>query len=395
MSTLTPNYNLIMPTVGGDSVLWATWTNENWVVVDGALHDHDTGLGVHSTQIAALDVRVDALEAASGVNQEQVQDWVAPMFTASPEITATYDDPTNALTFALIAGSVALSKLADLSPNRLVGRSAGFGAPEALSFGSAFTITGTQFELRDTGVTTEKLADDLATNEKLRDSVALSVIGRAANSVGNPGDIEAFTSGHVLRRNGTALGFGTLLPASFANNTVPLLALEDVASARIMGRVTGSLGPVEALTGTQATTLLDVFTSALKGLAPASGGGTLAYLRADGTWAIPPAGLDTESVQDIVGAMVVGADGVAPLYDDGTGFLTVGLGANQVALSRLVSAFGASVLGYPDSSTDQSVTAISASADGMVLIRRTGVLVFEQPKWMTRGQAYAHALSVI
>jgi hypothetical protein len=43
------------------------------------------------------------------------------------------------------------------------------------------------------------------------------------------------------------------------------------------------------LTATQATALLDVFTSALKGLVPASGGGTTTFLRADGTFAAVPA----------------------------------------------------------------------------------------------------------
>lgn len=38
-------------------------------------------------------------------------------------------------------------------------------------------------------------------------------------------------------------------------------------------------------TATQATAMLDVFTSALKGLVPASGGGTTTFLRADGAWA--------------------------------------------------------------------------------------------------------------
>lgn len=44
----------------------------------------------------------------------------------------------------------------------------------------------------------------------LRDSAALSVIGRAANSVGSPADIVAALSGQVLRRSGTALAFGAL-----------------------------------------------------------------------------------------------------------------------------------------------------------------------------------------
>jgi hypothetical protein len=38
------------------------------------------------------------------------------------------------------------------------------------------------------------------------------------------------------------------------------------------------------------TVLLNVFASGLKGLAPASGGGTTNFLRADGTWAAPPSG---------------------------------------------------------------------------------------------------------
>lgn len=41
-------------------------------------------------------------------------------------------------------------------------------------------------------------------------------------------------------------------------------------------------------TPTTATSLLNIFTSSLKGLAPASGGGTTNFLRADGTWAAPP-----------------------------------------------------------------------------------------------------------
>lgn len=59
------------------------------------------------------------------------------------------------------------------------------------------------------------------------------------------------------------------------------------ATSRILGRITAGAGDIEELTGTQATTLLDVFTSLLKGLVPASGGGTANFLRADGTWAAP------------------------------------------------------------------------------------------------------------
>ena len=47
-------------------------------------------------------------------------------------------------------------------------------------------------------------------NAKLRDSTALSVIGRSTNTLGDPGDISANTDHQVLRRSGTGIGFGTV-----------------------------------------------------------------------------------------------------------------------------------------------------------------------------------------
>lgn len=67
--------------------------------------------------------------------------------------------------------------------------------------------------------------------------------------------------------------------------------IQNVSAAlRLLGRITAGAGDIEELTGTQATTLLDIFTSVLKGLVPASGGGTTSFLRADGTFAVPPGG---------------------------------------------------------------------------------------------------------
>jgi hypothetical protein len=72
--------------------------------------------------------------------------------------------------------------------------------------------------------------------------------------------------------------------------TVTLAKMADIATARFVGRTTAGTGAPEALTATQATALLDAFTSGAKGLAPASGGGTANFLRADGTWASPSGG---------------------------------------------------------------------------------------------------------
>lgn len=67
-------------------------------------------------------------------------------------------------------------------------------------------------------------------------------------------------------------------------NTLNLDRLTQLSASTILGRTSGSTGNVEALTVAQATSLLNSFSSSLKGLVPASGGGTNKFLRADGTW---------------------------------------------------------------------------------------------------------------
>lgn len=92
---------------------------------------------------------------------------------------------------------------------------------------------------------------------------------------GDKGDITVTSSGTVW---------------TIDNDVVTYAKMQDIsATARLLGRITAGAGDTEELTGTQATTLLDVFTSVLKGLVPASGGGTTNFLRADGTFAAPTA----------------------------------------------------------------------------------------------------------
>ncbi len=85
----------------------------------------------------------------------------------------------------------------------------------------------------------------------------------------------------------TSVGDGA---TTIANNAVTTAKMADIATNSVIGRVTASTGDPEVLTTTQLTTLVNNFTSTLKGSVPASGGGTSNYLRADGTWATPPGG---------------------------------------------------------------------------------------------------------
>jgi len=80
---------------------------------------------------------------------------------------------------------------------------------------------------------------------------------------------------------------------------LPFANISQIGASSILGRVTAATGDIEILTGTQVTTLLDVFTTTLKGLVPASGGGTSNFLRADGTWATPAGGVSDGDKGDI------------------------------------------------------------------------------------------------
>lgn len=79
-------------------------------------------------------------------------------------------------------------------------------------------------------------------NTKLRDSAALSVIGNATNVLADPADIVAGTDGFVLRRSGTTLGFGQIGTASLIVNSVDNTVLRDSAALSVIGRSANSVG---------------------------------------------------------------------------------------------------------------------------------------------------------
>jgi len=95
---------------------------------------------------------------------------------------------------------------------------------------------------------TLRLKDNGVTNAKLRDSAGLSVIGRSANTTGDPADITAATDHHVLRRSGTALGFGLIV-----NNNIDGAAainfskLENGTALSVLGRSANTNGAVASI----------------------------------------------------------------------------------------------------------------------------------------------------
>lgn len=196
-------------------------------------------------------------------------------------ITATIDGQVlrlsgSALAFGTLAtagltdNAVTNAKIRDSAALSVIGRSVSTaGDPADIAAGTDGNV------LRRSGaaigfgtVATAGIADDAISNDKIRDSVALSVIGRSANSLGGPDDISAANDGEVLRRSGAALGFGTIATAGIANDAVTNAKLADMAQDTIKGRTSGAgTGDPVDLTAAQVATIVAAAVASALGIA--------------------------------------------------------------------------------------------------------------------------------
>ena len=90
----------------------------------------------------------------------------------------------------------------------------------------------------------------------------------------------------ILKTKNDAGVVQNIAPA-VAPNGITNAELAQMPTLTIKGNNTGGTANVIDLTVAQVTAMLNAFTGVLKGLVPASGGGTLNFLRADGTFANP------------------------------------------------------------------------------------------------------------
>ena len=109
------------------------------------------------------------------------------------------------------------------------------------------------------GALATTLAVNIVGNTNLRDSSALSLIGRSANTVGDPADITASAgSGAVMRESGSVIGWGTIATAGITDNAVTIGKMAQIVTSSFLGRSTASTGNVEVLTVATAKTLLNL-----------------------------------------------------------------------------------------------------------------------------------------
>jgi hypothetical protein len=287
-----------------------------------------TGADTFTKRALGVAAATDVLTRADGDGRyalassfnESAQDAVGGILTDTSSVDFTYDDVGNTISAVVAANGVTLAMLADIATARFIGRvTAATGDPEVLTGTQATTLLdtfttslkglapasggGTTNYLRADGTWASPpgSAGGQATIQFQDEGTNLGTTGTADTVNFTGSGVTASRAGNVVTVDITGGGGGVsdgdkgdiTVTASGAtwtidNDVVTLAKLANVATSSFLGRVTAATGDPEVLTGTQATTLLDTFTTALKGLAPASGGGTINYLRADGTWAQPP-----------------------------------------------------------------------------------------------------------
>jgi len=144
------------------------------------------------------------------------------------------------------AAAIAHTKLANLAGLSVLGRSAGTsGAMAAITAGQnghVLQMSGGTLSFGFITGTTSLITNSVG-NAQLRQSAALSVVGNSTNATANVADILAGTDGFVLRRSGTALGFGLLVDANIdAAAAIAHSKLAAAAGASVLGRSAGSSG---------------------------------------------------------------------------------------------------------------------------------------------------------
>lgn len=107
---------------------------------------------------------------------------------------------------------------------------------------------------------------------------------------------ESSSTGSILSLSGNATVLITVTAEDFANLIQLVNDYTNSAPLTLKGNILAYSNTTVDLTGTQATTLLDIFTPSLKGLVPPSGNTVGTFLRSDGVWSPVAAGANTVNI---------------------------------------------------------------------------------------------------
>lgn len=200
--------------------------------------------------------------------------------------------------WAIDAGSVTLAKLADIATDSFLGRdTAGTGAPEVLSPAQSRAILNVADGA--TANASDAALRDRATHTGTQGAGSITGLAAVATT-GSAADLGAGIlpaarfddTAHGARAGGALHAGATTSVAGFMTGA-DKTKLDGIAAGAEVNVATdlAYAAATRLLTSsTGADVTLPLVSSGDAGLAPASGGGTANFLRADGTWATPSGG---------------------------------------------------------------------------------------------------------
>jgi hypothetical protein len=335
----SPILNVVSTTPGpqGNSLVprgaWSV-SSVSYAVLDLAEHNGSTYI--------CYSAHVSAATTEPGVGATWATKWHLCALAGSAV-------PDDAITTAKIAnGAVTAEKLA-LGTHTVAGSVVAWHAGNsALSYWSLIGYNGItvdndgdgniefSFTLQDNAVTSTKIADNAVVEAKIQNSavttgkiaanavnagklscgsganIMQTLIGHWPSPMGGPGlqhvelvtdtSLDFYLEENFLYANVAALGItnshiangtitgaklvnGTIGNAQLADETISLGKLEILNGPCFVGQLNGTSEAPTEMTPTQATDLLNTFTTTLKGLVPAPTTATGRFLKDNGTWA--------------------------------------------------------------------------------------------------------------
>jgi len=235
-------------------------------VVDGKPYDSSTAVDVNVPSASgAGNTRIDRIVLRADWTAQTVRlTRLAGVDAASPSAPAITQTPGSVYDIMVCQVLVNTAGAVTVTDERVWAATNAHGlAPNAV----------TEPAIQNGAVTTNKHADDSVTNAKIRNSGALSVIGRAANSAGDPADISAASNDRLLARVSNALQWVQLtigmIPdalitgAKMVANAITNDKFRQSGACSVVGRSANSTGNVADIAAAGNDTILRRVSNAL------------------------------------------------------------------------------------------------------------------------------------
>jgi hypothetical protein len=393
--------------VGGSFFIAPSGSNgQALMYIGGALAWGNPAPGPHvlaTTTALGPDHTVSGLTAgmilqATGATTARFQ---TPSIPASSVTAGTFSGTSYTITNDLTVSGTLTASLPFSSITSKPTTLSGYGITDGVSTGGSYAnpswitslawskITGTPTTIAGYGITDAVSTSGSYANPSWITSLAGSKItGNISGSAANVTGIVAIANGGTNKTSYTVSGTGTRVLVYD-----PSTGAFDVVSAGTSGQFLRSSGT----TGDVLWATPPNFTSSTAGYAPASGGGTTNFLRADGTWAAPPT-TTTISANNVTAGTFPGTlytfAGSARITEDlivDTNTFVVDSVNNRVGVgtatpsNTLHVAGSGTVARMASATTDSSVTIAHSGNGGLIGFRSVGAGPASNVFYVTTG----------